>query len=89
MIDPKIIDETLKEILHYHTGKPIRSIIPSATFEDLEIDSLDCVEITMDIEDKFGILIMYEELDNFKCLGDIWALVNKKIMPAPKDKPNE
>jgi acyl carrier protein len=86
MMTPEMIDENLKEILNYYTGKPRKELIPTATFEDLDIDSLDCIEITMDIEGKFGIQILDEELDSFKCLGDIWALVNKKMAPSEPEK---
>uniref|UniRef100_UPI0012EEBDA3 acyl carrier protein n=1 Tax=Alkaliphilus metalliredigens TaxID=208226 RepID=UPI0012EEBDA3 len=38
---------------------------------DLEADSLDAVEIIMEIEDAFGIEVPDEEAEKFKNIGDI------------------
>lgn len=43
----------------------------TSLMEDLEADSLDAVEIVMNIEDEFGIEIPDEEAENFKEISDI------------------
>jgi acyl carrier protein len=44
-------------------------ITMEATFESLKIDSLDMVEIVMDIEEEFDISI--EEAENLKTVADL------------------
>jgi acyl carrier protein len=44
--------------------------------EALDLDSLDFVEITMDLEDEFGITIIDEEMENVTTLQDLVDLVN-------------
>lgn len=45
--------------------------------EDLGIDSLDAVELSMALEEEFGIKIPDDELPNLKKVSDIVALVDK------------
>ncbi len=47
--------------------------------EDINADSLDMVEIVMEIEDEYGIEIPDEELDRFKNIGDIVSYVSSKV----------
>jgi acyl carrier protein len=55
------------------------------TLEDLCVDSLDCIEICMDVEDKMKIVITDEELDAIKTVQDIYDLVDRK--QAEKNAP--
>lgn len=43
----------------------------TSLMNDLEADSLDAVEIIMEIEDEFGIEIPDDEAEKFKNIGDI------------------
>ena len=45
--------------------------------EDLNIDSLDAVELVMAIEEQCGVKIPYTELSNLKTVGDIVAAIAK------------
>ena len=49
--------EKVKELLADHLEMDISEINDETTFEDLDIDSLDTVEIMMEMEDEFGIEI--------------------------------
>ena len=40
-------------------------------FEDLEADSLAAVELSMALEEEFGVTIADEELPNMKTVGDL------------------
>lgn len=66
------------QILEYHLRIPIANIAGPMTLEDLDLDSLDCLEICMDIEDKFGILILDSELEEVKTVQQLYDLVEKK-----------
>lgn len=53
--------EKVKELLAEHLDMDASEITEATTFEDLEIDSLDTVEILMELEDEFGIEIKMED----------------------------
>lgn len=47
----------------------------SKLIEDLKADSLDVVELIMDLEQEFSITIPDEELPNIRTVGDIVAYI--------------
>lgn len=47
--------------------------------KSLGLDSLDLVELIMDIEEKFGIEFNNEELMSFKTIGDVFEAIEKKL----------
>ena len=49
--------EKVKELLAEHLEMDEGEITMETTFEDLGVDSLDTVEIMMEMEDEFGIEI--------------------------------
>ena len=49
--------EKVKELLAEHLEMDAREITEETTFDDLGVDSLDAVEIMMEMEDEFGIEI--------------------------------
>lgn len=52
------------------------TITPETSFEELELDSLDLVDMAMACEDAFGVTVEVDE--NLKTIGDLMALVEKK-----------
>lgn len=51
----------------------------SKVIEDLGADSLDVVEMLMVLEDEFNITVSDEESLKLKTVGDIVALIDKKL----------
>lgn len=49
----------------------------SRLIEDLKADSLDVVELIMDLEQEFGVEIPEEELPEVKTVGDILRYISK------------
>lgn len=49
----------------------------SRLIEDLKADSLDVVELIMDLEQEYSITIPDEELPNIRTVGDIVAYLEK------------
>ena len=49
--------------------------------DDLGVDSLELIERTMAVEDKFNIEISDEELDTLQTFGDFLAMVTKLLNP--------
>jgi acyl carrier protein len=50
--------------------------------DDLGLDSLDTVEVTLGLEEKFGIDIDDSELEDVETVGDAVNLIEKKISAA-------
>ena len=46
-------------------------VTPETNLEDLNFDSLDMIEIAMDIEDEFNVEVPDEVLEKFITIGDI------------------
>jgi acyl carrier protein len=51
----------------------------TSMMKDLDADSLDAVEIMMELEDEFEIEIPDEDAEAFKTIGDIVKYVESKI----------
>ena len=45
-------------------------ITREATFEELEIDSLDLVELAQIVEDEYGVVLKGEDMKELKTVGD-------------------
>ena len=46
--------------------------------DELNLDSLDIVELMMKMEDEFGVEIPEEEAENLKTVGDVCKYVESK-----------
>ncbi len=54
--------EKIKELVAEHLEIEVSEITDTTTFQDLDADSLDTVEILMEIEDEFGVEIKQGEI---------------------------
>ena len=54
-------------------------VVPEATFESLDADSLDLVELVMALEEEFGIEVPEEELEGIETVGQAYDLVAGKL----------
>src|SRR5215475_204293 len=52
---------------------------PAVSFSDLGADSLDIVELIMELEEKFEINIPDEEADNLKTIGDVLEFIIRRV----------
>ncbi len=75
-----IYDEIKKSICKIQPGIDEGKIAPAAMLkEDLEIDSLGRVELTLALEDTFNVYLQDEELEGIKSVGDILSLIESKV----------
>jgi acyl carrier protein len=55
-------------------------VTPEARFgEDLDADSLDLVELVMELEEAFDIQVPEEELEGIETVGQAFELVTSKL----------
>ena len=64
-------------------GVPADDINPEASFEDLDLDSLDLVEFSLACEEELGVRIEDEEAENLATLGDAVTLLESKGATVP------
>jgi acyl carrier protein len=69
----KVITDGLVEV-----GAEPAEISREATFESLDVDSLDLVEIAQIVEDEFGVELIGDDVQNLKTVGDVIDMVVAK-----------
>jgi acyl carrier protein len=71
--------EKLKAILVEELDVEMEAVTLEASFkEDLEADSLDMMQLVMEIEEEFEIEVETEELATILTVGDLVAYIEKK-----------
>jgi acyl carrier protein len=68
-----------------------KNLAPSAvnldtTFDELQIDSLDKINLTFAVEEMFSIEIPDERLNSLKTVGDVVRGVEQLSSPHPQDQ---
>ncbi len=56
-------------------GPDESQITRTATFEELDIDSLDLVELAQIVEDEYGVVLKGEDMKDLKTVGDAIDLI--------------
>jgi acyl carrier protein len=59
-------------------GEERENITRQARFEDLEVDSLDLVELAQIVEDEYGVEIKDSDLDKIETVGDVVDLIAER-----------
>jgi len=54
-------------------------VVPDATFESLDADSLDLVELVMALEEEFDVNVEEEELEGVNTIQAAFDLVTSKL----------
>lgn len=73
-----ILQQVTEIIAHDFHVKPETISLETRLREDLNVDSLDAVELIMTLEDKFGITIADSEATALKTVGDIVKYIESK-----------
>ncbi len=69
--------EKIAELIAENKDMELSDITLETSFEDMELDSLDVIEVVMSIEEAFGITLEIE--DNVKTVGDLVDLVDSLV----------
>ena len=68
--------EEIRSAIAEQLNIPVENITMESRFiEDLKADSLDLVELVMDLEDRYGVEIPDEQLAEVKTVGQIVDIV--------------
>jgi len=69
--------EQFREMFAERLG--VKNVDESKSLRDLGLDSLDVVEMCLDLEDRFGVSFETEELSSFKTVHDLFGAVEAKL----------
>ena len=85
MADSSISRDAIKSTINDIIAKQIvidaNKITDTSTLKDLGADSLDTVEVIMNVEDKYNITIPDESAQEFKNVGDIITYIFNNYKP--------
>lgn len=70
--------EKVERILVDNFGVPEDQVSREATIQDLDLDSLDLVEMTMQVEEELGVEIEDEEVADVETIQDVVELLERK-----------
>jgi acyl carrier protein len=73
-VTPEAVEKTVFEALPQF-GVEESDISRDATFEDLDVDSLDLAELSQIIEDEYGVQLKGDDVAKIKTVGDAVDLV--------------
>ena len=59
-------------------GPDADQIARDSTFEELDIDSLDLVELAQIVEDEYGVVLKGEDMKELKTVGDAVDLIAER-----------
>ena len=71
---PQTVETTITEAIAKLGPEP-EDVTRDATFESLDIDSLDLVEVAQIVEEEFGVVLKGEDMEKLKTVGDAIDLV--------------
>lgn len=76
-VTPEAVEQTITEALPQF-GVEESEISRDASFEELDVDSLDLAEISQIIEEKYGVELKGDDVKQIKTVGDAIDLVVSK-----------
>ena len=74
------IEEKVMQIVSEQMGTDKKEISRNTSFaNDLNADSLDTVELVMELEDEFSLTIPDEEAEKLKTVGEAIEYINNRL----------
>ena len=74
-----IFEEVKETICQQLKAKPEDITLETSFIDDLGADSLDSIELVVELEEKFGIEIPDEDAQELQTVGDVVNYIGKKI----------
>lgn len=72
-------ESKVKQIIVDQLEVGIEKLKMDTTFEDIDADSLDIVELVMALEEEFDLEISDQEIENIKTVGDVVRYIESKV----------
>ena len=69
--------ETVQKLIVDKFGVTKEDVTPQMTFDDLGADSLDVVEVVMEVEDQFGIEFEDDRIESLNNIQDAVAYIDE------------
>jgi len=76
-VTPQAVEKTITEAMPQFGVDP-SEVSREATFEQLDVDSLDLAEISQIIEEEYGVALKGEDMKKIQTVGDAIDLVVSK-----------
>lgn len=73
------VEEKVKAIVSEQLEVAPENLSAETTFEEIDADSLDIVELVMALEEEFDLEISDQEIENIKSIGDIVRYIESKL----------
>lgn len=73
------VEKKVKGIISDQLEVAVDKLSMETTFEDIDADSLDIVELVMALEEEFDLEISDQEIENIKTVGDIVKFIESKV----------
>ncbi|HOB28908.1 MAG: acyl carrier protein [Dethiobacteria bacterium] len=73
------VEEKVKAIVSEQLEVAVDSLTIETTFEEIDADSLDIVELVMALEEEFDLEISDQEIEEIKTIGDIVSFIESKV----------
>ena len=75
-----VLEEVKNAICKVNPGIDVSEVVESAMLkDDLDIDSLDLVEVALALEEALNLTIPEEDMDEVTTVGDIVSVVESKL----------
>lgn len=72
------VSQRLNTLLVDRFAVPADALAPDVTFEQLDLDSLDLVDLALAAEEEFGVRITDDEAEQLKTVNDAATLIEAK-----------
>ncbi len=69
----------IKAIISDQLEVAVEKLSMDTTFEDIDADSLDIVELVMALEEEFDLEISDQEVENIKTVGDVVKYIESQV----------
>ena len=72
-------ENKVKDIISDQLEVASDKLTMETTFEDIDADSLDIVELVMALEEEFDLEISDQEIENINSVGDVVKYIESKV----------